>query len=231
MSSQPTTLTCAGTRRPAARSARIAPIAVTSLWHDDRRHAGVARAARPPPARRPRTARRPDLDGVTRGRARPRRTPSGSPRPAGRRRCTARVAPDVGDPPVSEAHQVLDREPRPALVVAGDDRDGQAGRLGVDDHDRHGRGEQPPPAVVGDLARRDDHAVDPAVDHEVEVVHGAALVVRGAAQHDRVAEGARAATSAAWTSSGKNGFWMSVTMRPSVRVRLMRSERATPEGR
>ena len=32
MSSQPTTLMCWGTRRPLARIARIAPIAVTSLW-------------------------------------------------------------------------------------------------------------------------------------------------------------------------------------------------------
>ncbi len=58
-----------------------------------------------------------------------------------------------------------------------------------DDHDGGGVAE-PHPALVGQLRGGDDQPVDSAIDHQVEVVHRAMLVVRRAAQDDRVVQAA-----------------------------------------
>jgi hypothetical protein len=110
---------------------------------------------------------------------------AGSPARAGSR--PEPVALNIGDPPVAEAHEVLDREHSPALVVARDYVHREPCGLRIDDDGRDRRRKQPAPALVGDLARRDDHAVHPSVDHQVEIVGRAPLVVGGAAEKDRVA--------------------------------------------
>ena len=107
----------------------------------------------------------------------------------GRRR-ERRRALDVRDPAMPEPDEVADRELGAADVVAGDHRDRQPRGLRVDDDDRDRRPEQPLPARLRHLARGDDHAVDAAVDHEVEVVHRPVLVVGGAPEQDGIAEGA-----------------------------------------
>ena len=95
-----------------------------------------------------------------------------------------------------------------------------------------GRGDvgEPLALAAAQGARGDDDAVDPPLGEQLEVADLAFRVVGGVAQQDRVALGSSSVLDRPH-QRGKNGFSMSVTISPSVRVARSLSDRATPDGR